>query len=67
MKVLFYPRMSTNSKRALVRTKRRGGRPYTYFPRITLITRLQREFGLSQSQVIDQLFAEREALLKLLS
>lgn len=67
MKLLFYPRLSTRSRRALTRTKKRGGRHYTYFPRITLIRRLQQEFGLSQAQVIDQLFAEREALLKLLS
>lgn len=60
---LFY-KLGTQSKRAIKRTHKRGGHPYTYRPRITLCQRLADETGLTVSQVRRQLLKEREFILK---
>lgn len=64
MELIIYPRLSTRSRRAISRNKGRYGRPYQYRPRITLIDRLAEELGWTYEQVIDQIYAEREYLLK---
>ena len=56
-------RLSTRSRRALLKTKRRGGRPYYYNPRWTLIQRLSRETGKPEMQVYNELLALRKDML----
>ncbi len=63
MEIFLYPRLSTRSKRAMLKTKGRFGRYYSYQPRITLIDRLARETGLSREEVMNQLWRERQFLL----
>ena len=60
---IAYARMSTRSRRAMLRKKTRHGRPYEYKPRITLLTRLSAELGMSIEEVLDQIVREREFLL----
>jgi hypothetical protein len=64
MQLICYPLMSTCSKRAITRIKKKWGHPVTYTPRATLVERLSRELGMTYDQVIDQLFKERDFLLK---
>jgi hypothetical protein len=67
MELIFYPRLGTRSRRALVRTNRRGFKKpdtHTYRPKGTLLVRLAREFGMDVSQVAAQLQKERAYLLK---
>jgi len=60
----LYPRLQTNSKRALAREKRRWGRPSVYSPKRELILRLAREVGWTQEKVIEQLLLERKLILE---
>ena len=60
----FYSKLSTCSKRAFLRTKRKSGKPYRYLPRPRLLVRLSRESGLSIEQARDQLFRERAEILR---
>lgn len=70
MELKLYPLLSTRSKRALVRRyyrqskKHRVGQPMCYNPRRKLIERLVRQSGMTEAQVIEQLFKEREYLLQ---
>ena len=60
----LYTRLSTRSRRALVRQKKRGsGKPYYYSPRGTLLERLSRETGLSMEQVYNGLLELRQKLI----
>lgn len=63
MDLLVYPLLSTRSRRAITKRKKRYGRDYEYRPRITLVNRLVEELGLSHEQVLDQISAERRYLL----
>ncbi len=66
MELIFYPRLGTRSKRALLRTNRRGFKKaseHVYRPKGTLLTRLSRESGMDISQVAAQLQKERAHLL----
>lgn len=66
MELLFYPKLSTCSRRAITRRTRqthKGPQPYTYRPRGTLLVRLARENGMTVGQVWAQLDQEREYLL----
>ncbi len=64
MEIRLYPRLSTRSKRALVRRNGRFGRPYFYQPRPALLQRLSTETGLSTEECWRILLEEREFLLK---
>lgn len=64
MELLLYHRLSTRSKRALLKPKGRYGNPYFYQPRGTLLLRLGQETGMSVSEVANQLRKERRYLLE---
>lgn len=64
MKLIIYPRLSTRSKRAFIRTTKKFGRPYRYVPRHQLIDRLTKELNLNRSQVLAQIQKERAWLIK---
>ncbi|GAB4465534.1 MAG: hypothetical protein OHK0037_20390 [Elainellaceae cyanobacterium] len=62
----LYPKLSTCSRRAMARVKRRNGMPYYYRPRGPLLHRLARETGWPIESVYTRLMQERETLLRLL-
>lgn len=64
MELLLYHRLSTRSRRALLKSKGRYGHNYFYQPRGTLLQRLARETGMSVSEVALQLASERRYLLE---
>jgi len=67
MDLIFYPQLGTRSRRALLRTNRRGfkkAETHVYRPKGTLLVRLAREFGMDVGQVAAQLQKERAYLLK---
>ncbi len=64
MQLELFPRLSTRSRRAILRTKKKYGRPYTYRPRGDLLERLAQETRKTREAVYRQLLAEREFLLK---
>ena len=67
MDLIFYPRLGTRSRRALLRTNRRGFKKadeHIYRPKGTLLLRLSRKTGMSVSQVEAQLQKERVYLLQ---
>lgn len=66
MNLILYPKLGTRSRRALIRTNRRGFKKagtYSYSPKGTLLERLSRETGMTIDQVYSQLQKEREYLL----
>lgn len=65
MELVLYTRLSTCSRRALLKTKKRWGGNYHYSPRGPLLDRLSREMGWSREQVYNQLLEERRILLVL--
>jgi molybdenum-dependent DNA-binding transcriptional regulator ModE len=65
--LILYPKLGTRSKRALVRTNRRGFKKagtHSYSPKGTLLLRLASETGMTIDQVYSQLQKERAYLLK---
>lgn len=66
MKLVVFPRLSTRSKRALLQDSGKFGWYKAYMPRKKLLERLQRELGMTQAEVIDQVRKERKFLLKIL-
>jgi hypothetical protein len=64
MDLVLFPKLSTRSRRALKRIRGKFGRHYEYNPRPRLIQRLTRETGWTKEQVWEQLFREREYLIK---
>lgn len=60
----LYSMLSTRSKRAIVKTKKRYGRPYHYSPRGDLLERLARQTGDTIEGVYNQLMKERKILLR---
>jgi len=66
MDLMLYPKLGTRSKRALLRTNRRGFKKpgtHSYSPKGTLLLRLARETGMTIHQVHSQLQKERAYLL----
>lgn len=61
----LYYQLSTNSKRAMGRSRNRNGMPYTYRPRGHLLERLARENNTSPTEIYNQLLQERRELLRL--
>jgi len=64
MNLKVYPLLSTRSKRAMLRVRKKWGHPYYYIPRHQLLVRLSSELGMTQQQVIEQVQEERKFLLK---
>jgi hypothetical protein len=64
MKLVVFPKLQTQSRRALLKTKGKYGRPHHYQPRIDLLFRLQKELGMSVGDLLDQIDREREYLIK---
>jgi hypothetical protein len=64
MQLELYPKLSTRSKRAILKTKKKWGRDYFYTPRMALLLRLSQETGKTVEEVYQQLLREREFLLK---
>lgn len=62
--LLVWPLLSTRSKRAMLRTKKKWGHPVTYYPRQRLLQRLSEELKMSKEQVLDQIDTEQAFLLK---
>ena len=63
MNLTLYPKLGTDSKKALARKSGRWGKPYLYRPRGRLLERLAKETGMSVSQVRSQLEKERKYLI----
>jgi len=63
MNLTLYPRLSTRSKKALLRKNSYWGKSYVYKPRGHLLERLARETGMTIYQVQSQLEQEREYLI----
>jgi hypothetical protein len=63
MNLTLYLKLSTRSKKALIRKTGRWGKPYFYRPRGSLLERLAKETGMSVSQVRSQLEKERQYLI----
>lgn len=59
----LYPALSTCSKIALRKQKKKYGQPYVYNPRGRLLTRLSEEFKMTKEEVYNQLLKEREQIL----
>lgn len=66
MKVIVFPLLYSNSKRAFLRKTKSFGRPYQYFPRMALLKRLRKELGMTNEQILDQVDKEREFYIKIL-
>lgn len=64
MRLIIYPLLGTDSKRAITRVKKKWGHPYVYNPRAKLIQRIERELGWSKFDVIMQFRKERKFLIK---
>jgi hypothetical protein len=62
--IILYHKLSTRSRRALLRTVNRRGKPNHYIPRGHLLQRLAQETGLGKAEILNQLFREREYLLR---
>lgn len=65
MMLTLYPKLSTRSRRAMMRVRKFNGKPYYYSPRGNLLERLSEETGLNIDQCYHQLMEEREYLLRL--
>lgn len=64
MEFKIYPLLSTNSRRSMKKIKKRHRGYYGYFPRYRLLKRLMDTLGMSQTEVLNQIQREREALIK---
>jgi hypothetical protein len=62
--LILYPKLGTDSKKALTRKNGRWGKPYIYRPRGRLLERLAKDTGLTIYQVRSQLEKERQYLLE---
>ena len=63
--IFLWQKLGTRSRRAMLKTKKKYGRPYSYNPRGILLKRLSDETGLTIEGVYNQLLQEREIMLKL--
>lgn len=64
MELLIYPRLQTDSQKAMKRTKKKWGHSYTYVPRKDLLNRLCHELGMDEDSVIIQIAKEAEYVRK---
>ena len=63
MNLILYPKLGTDSKKALTRKNGRWGKPYNYKPRGNLLERLAHQTGMTLDEVRSQLEKEREYLI----
>ena len=63
MELIIFPRLSTRSKRAMLRTKKKWGHVYQYIPRRHLLERLKIETGMSEMDILVQIYQERKWLI----
>jgi hypothetical protein len=63
MNLTLYPKLGTDSKKALARKSGRWGKPYFYRPRGRLLERLAKDTGMTINQVRSQLEKERQYLI----
>jgi hypothetical protein len=63
MNQYIYSRLSTTSKRAIAKTKKKFGRKYEYSPRVSLVKRLATEFKITDAQMKRELWKIREELI----
>ena len=61
----LFSQLGTTSQRALMRRKKRFGKPYSYHPRGNLLARLARENETTVEQVYADLMQLRSELLQL--
>lgn len=64
MKLVIYPLLSTQSRRAMVREYKKFGHTYNYRPRGHLIKRLCEKLAISPDKVLDQIQKERDYIIK---
>lgn len=57
-----WPLLSTCSKRAMLRTRKKWGHPNNYKPRVNLLNRLTEQLGMSREQVLSQIEKEKKYL-----
>lgn len=62
--LICWPLLNRRSKRAMLRTRKKWGHPYTYEPREILLSRLSQELSMTKTEVRDQLLTERSWLLE---
>lgn len=60
----LYSRLSTCSKRSLLRRRRKFGHAYQYNPRPALLNRLAEETGRTEDQIRDDLLGLRQQILR---
>jgi hypothetical protein len=60
--MMLFDRLSTCSRRALLRKRKRFGHPSNYTPQRRLLNRISIETGLTPEQVLIQLRKERALL-----
>ncbi|AFY39886.1 hypothetical protein Lepto7376_3724 [[Leptolyngbya] sp. PCC 7376] len=63
--IFLWQKLSTCSRRAMLKTKKKYGQPYIYNPRPRLLLRLSRETGMSMDEIYNQLLRERAIMHKL--
>ena len=63
--IFLWQKLSTCSRRAMLKTKKKYGQPYIYNPRPRLLVRLSSETGMTVDETYNQLLKEREIMLKL--
>lgn len=64
MELIIYPLLSTTSKRAIIKVKKKWGHYYEYTPRNVLILRLAEDLNWTEEAVRRQIVKEREFLTK---
>lgn len=63
-KLLVWPRLNLRSKRAMLRTKKKWGHPYEYYPRQQLLNRLSKELNMTKEEVLDQIDKEQAYFIR---
>lgn len=58
----IWNRLSTRSRRAMRKLKKRGGRPYEYKPRFDLCVNISEEFLITKEQAYLELLEMREII-----
>jgi hypothetical protein len=64
MELRAYYLLGTNSKRAIIKTKGRFGRPHHYSPKAPLIEKISRTLRISKQAAYQLLMKEREYLIR---
>ena len=62
--IKIWNKLSTNSRRAIKRTKKRYGKPYFYNPRGHLLSNISHRENISIDQAFNDLMTIRQEILK---